>query len=106
MPILYSFRYAIKINGKLRENKKVQDEFGKPFKSKSSAIKAREKAIINEKINATLPPQPKIPTKTVKEVYEEYCEFGRTGKAYATIKKQNSLWNNLNLAYITHSFLM
>lgn len=27
-------------------------------------------------------------------MYEEYCEFGRSGKAYATIKKQDSLWNN------------
>lgn len=32
--------------------------------------------------------------KTVTEVYNEYCEFGRAGKAYATIKKQDSLWNN------------
>ena len=32
--------------------------------------------------------------KTVKEVYEEYCEKGRSSKAYSTIKKQDSLWNN------------
>ena len=35
-----------------------------------------------------------ITRKTVKEVFEEYCEFGRNGKAYTTIKKQDSLWNN------------
>ncbi len=57
----WGFHYAIKINGKLKESKKVQDEFGKPFKTKTSAIKAREKVIINEKITATLPPQTKIP---------------------------------------------
>ena len=90
----WGFRYAIKINGKLKESKKVQDGFGKPFKTKNSAMKAREKAIINEKITATLPPQTKTPLKTVKEVYEEYCEFGRASKAYSTIKKQDSLWNN------------
>ena len=32
--------------------------------------------------------------KTFKEVFEEYCEYGRNGKAYTTIKKQDSLWNN------------
>ena len=31
---------------------------------------------------------------TVQQVYNEYCEFGRAGKAYATIVKQDSLWNN------------
>ena len=29
---------------------------------------------------------------TFGEVYMEYCEQGRSGKAYSTIKKQNSLW--------------
>ena len=28
---------------------------------------------------------------TVQQVYNEYCEFGRAGKAYATIVKQDSL---------------
>lgn len=32
--------------------------------------------------------------KTVQEVYMEYSEKGRSGKAYTTIKKQDSLWNN------------
>ena len=32
--------------------------------------------------------------KTVAEVYREYCEKGRSGKAYATIRKQDSLWDN------------
>lgn len=90
----WGYRYKIKIEGTLKESKKTFDEQGKPFKTKNSAIKARQRAIINEKINATVPPQTKIPKKTVKEVYEEYCEFGRAGKAYATIKKQDSLWNN------------
>ena len=90
----WGYRYKIKIEGTLKESKRTFDEQGKPFKTKNSAIKARQQAIINEKINATVPPQTKIPKKTVKEVYEEYCEFGRAGKAYATIKKQDSLWNN------------
>lgn len=28
------------------------------------------------------------------EVYKEYCEQGRSGKAYQTIRKQDSLWEN------------
>lgn len=90
----WGYRYKVKIEGVLKESRRTIDELGKPFKTKNSAIKARQQAIINEKINATLPPQTKIPKKTVKEVYEEYCEFGRASKAYATIKKQDSLWNN------------
>lgn len=30
----------------------------------------------------------------MKDVFNEYCENGRIGKAYQTIKKQDSLWNN------------
>lgn len=90
----WGYRYKIKIEGTLKESKRTFDKQGKPFKTKTSAIKAREQAIINEKMNATVPSQTKIPKKTVKDVYEEYCEFGRAGKAYATIKKQDSLWNN------------
>lgn len=41
-----------------------------------------------------LPPPKKITRKTVAEVYQEYCEKGRSGKAYTTIKKQDSLWKN------------
>ena len=32
--------------------------------------------------------------KTFQEVYKEYCEQGRSGKAYQTIRKQDSIWNN------------
>jgi integrase len=90
----WGYRYVVKIDGKSKESKKVKDDFGNPFKTKTSAIKARQQAIMNEKINATAPPQVKIVRKTITEVYDEYCEYGRTGKAYSTIKKQDSLWKN------------
>lgn len=90
----WGYRYVVKIDGKAKERKKVRDEFGNPFKTKTSAVKARQQSIMNDKINATVAPQVKIKRKTVIEVYNEYCEFGRSGKAYATIKKQDSLWNN------------
>ena len=90
----WAYRYKINIDGTLKEKRRRTDELGNQFKTKKSAIKARVQAIMNEKINATLPPQEKVPKKTVKEVYEEYCEFVRNEKAYATIKKQDNLWNN------------
>ena len=90
----WAYRFKINIDGKLKEKRRRTDEFGNPFKTKTSAIKARQQAIINEKVNATTTPQVKIQRQTVAEVYNEYCEFGRAGKAYSTIKKQDSLWNN------------
>lgn len=90
----WGYRYKINIDGTLKEKRRRTDDLGNPFKTKASAIKARQQAIMNEKINAVAPTQIKIQRKTVKEVYNEYCEFGRSDKAYATIKKQDSLWNN------------
>lgn len=63
----WGYRYKIKIEGVFKESKRTFDEQGNPFKTKNSAIKAREKAIINEKVTATLPPQQKIPRKTFKQ---------------------------------------
>ena len=90
----WGYRYAIVINGKRKEAKKLKNELGNPFKTAKQAAKAREIAIAQEKSKALLPPQKTIIRKTVTEVYQEYCEKGRSGKAYTTIKKQDSLWNN------------
>lgn len=90
----WGYRYAIVINGKRKEAKKLKNESGNPFKTAKQAAKARETAIAQEKSKALLPPQKTIIRKTVTEVYQEYCEKGRSGKAYTTIKKQDSLWNN------------
>lgn len=90
----WGYRYAIVINGKRKEKKKVRDEQGNPFKTEKQAFKARTTAIAREQAAATVPAKKKLERKTVQEVYQEYCEKGRSGKAYATIKKQDSLWNN------------
>lgn len=90
----WGYRYAIVINGKRKEAKKLKNESGNPFKTAKQAAKARENAIAQEKSKALLPPQKTIIRKTVTEVYQENCEKGRSGKAYTTIKKQDSLWNN------------
>ncbi len=83
----YGYRYAIVINGKRKEAKKVRNDLGKPFKTAKQAAKAREIAIVQEQSKALLPQKAKVVGKTVEEVYAEYCEKGRSGKAYSTIKK-------------------
>lgn len=89
----WGYRYAITVNGKRKENKKVRNDEGKPFKTQKQAMKAREIAIHKEK-EKMRKPQVEIQRRTVKEVFQEYCENGRKGKAYTTILKQDSLWKN------------
>jgi len=89
----WAYRFSILINGKSKAQRRVKDENGKPFKTQKQAAKARVKAIIEEQTKAKLP-QVKIVRKTVEDIFNEYCENGRSGKAYSTIKKQDSLWRN------------
>lgn len=88
----WGFRYAIVVNGKRIERKRNVDESGNPFKTKTAASKARQEMLEQERNNVSS--SNIIPHKTIEEVYNEYCNYGRAGKAYATIKKQDSLWNN------------
>ena len=88
----WGFRYVLIVNGQRVERRRNVDENGNPFKTKTSASKARQAMIEHERNHSAS--QNIILRKTVTEVYNEYCEFGRAGKAYATIKKQDSLWNN------------
>lgn len=34
------------------------------------------------------------PPVTVEEVYNEYCDKGRSDRAYTTVRKQDSLWES------------
>jgi integrase len=88
----WGFRYTYTINGKKKDVKKSKDEFGNPLKTEKQAIKAREAAMLRDKF--TIAEKPQMPRMTFSEVYNIYCEYGRGGKAYSTIKKQDSLWKN------------
>lgn len=88
----WGYRFVITVNGKKKSQRRVRNEDGKPFKTEKQAIRARSLAIA--KVQIVKEPQKEITRKTVKEVFEEYCEYGRSGKAYTTIKKQDSLWKN------------
>ena len=91
---MWGFRYAFMLDGKQKDIKRTKDENGNPFKAEKAAIKARDAVIIQTQ--AELLQQPKSAKKriTVAEVYAEYCENGRCGKAFGTTRKQDSLWNN------------
>lgn len=90
----WGYRFVLTVNGKKKAQKRVKDELGNPYKTQKQAAKARSIALAQEQAKIQLPPQKQIIRQTVAEVYQEYCEKGRSGKAYATIKKQDSLWNN------------
>lgn len=100
---LWGFRYTVTAQGKKKDVKKTKDESGKPFKTEKAAAKAREVAIMRERDSRTQKPQ--MPRKTFAEVYQEYCEKGRSGKAYSTIRKQDSLWNNHLAAQFGERFI-
>lgn len=91
----WAFRYILVVEGKQKVRRRTKDEFGKPFKTKESALKAKKKMHKQDIIELSKPAKPKeIITKTVTEVFDEYREQGRTGKAYSTVRKQDSLWEN------------
>lgn len=90
----WEYRFTITKNGKKTHYRKRKDENGNELKTQSQAKRARTAAIKKQKQEESLYYRRPDKTKTVSQVFEEYCETGRFDKAYATIKKQDSLWRN------------
>lgn len=88
---LWAFRYTFTIGGKRTSKQESKDENGCPLKTRRDAVRARQVAV--DRVQGAKMPQPVV-RKTVAELYQEYSENGRKGKAYNTIKKQDSLWKN------------
>ena len=86
----WGFRYTISVCGKRKDVKRVSDAYGNPMKTKRDAVHARAEAMKAEE----MPQQIRIVRKSVKEVYQEFCENGRKDLAYRTKQKQDSLLNN------------
>lgn len=88
----WEYRFVMVVDGKKVTSRKRKDEQGNPLTTKRAAIKARQAAMKKAQLGITH----NAPTakRTVAEVYREYCEKGRSGKAYTTIRKQDSLWDN------------
>lgn len=87
------YRFTIMKDGKKHEFKRNTDENGCKLTSQKAAIKAKEVAMRKAQEDLDRIKKP-IERKTFSEVYNEYVEKGRNGKAYQTIRKQDSLWNN------------
>ena len=88
----WGYRYAYWVGGKQKDIKRTKDENGNPFLTKAAALKARKAAIIE--IHSERSQKSIKPRMTVAEVFAEYCENGRHGKAFGTTRKQDSLWKN------------
>ena len=87
----WAYRYTTTSGGHKKDVRKAKDIFGNPFLTKKAAIKARQTAIVQE--NAGLLPKKK-PRKTFNDVFTEYQENSQASRAYTTVQKQNSLWDN------------
>ncbi len=87
----WAYRFTQTVNGKRHNHKSVKDENGEPMKSQKAAIRARQLAIMALEAKQQQKPKLKV---TFQMVYQEYCKKGRGGKAYTTIRKQDSIWNN------------
>ena len=89
---LWAYRFKITVDGKEINRRRTTDAKGKKLQTKQSAIKARTEAIALAKVERTQ--KKKVIRRTIKEVYEEYVSKGRADRAYQTIRKQDSLWDN------------
>ncbi len=99
----WGFRFKTKINGKVYDRRFVQNSEGRPYKTQQAASRARkvaleqerkkqnEKAREAERVQYALSAMSRLPV-TVQAVFTEYCERGRSDRAYTTARKQDSLW--------------
>lgn len=88
----WEYRFTLTINGKKVLRRKSTDALGNKLKTKKDAIVARENAMVALRQEKTQKPKPA--RRTVREVFEEFCVTGRKDRAYQTIRKQDSLWEN------------
>ena len=88
----WEYRFGVVVNGKTIARRKSTDELGNKLKTKRDAIAAREAAIVAARTECLAKPKPA--RRTVKEVFGEFCAEGRKDRAYQTIRKQDSLWEN------------
>ena len=88
----WEYRFTVIVNGKHTYRKKSTDEHGNKLKTKKEALAARDAAIAV--IRTEKATRPVLTRRTIKQVFDEYCEKGRNDRAYQTIRKQDSLWKN------------
>lgn len=89
---LWGFRFTMNVGGRQVQKKRTADENGNKLKTKNQAIRARDNLMAIIRVERKKVKE--IPRKTVEEVFEEYRKNGRADRAYRTIQKQDSLWDN------------
>ena len=89
---LWGFRFTMNVGGRQVQKKRTTDENGNKLKTKNQAIRARDNLMAIIRVERKKGKE--IPRKTVEEVFEEYRKNGRADRAYRTIQKQDSLWDN------------
>ena len=92
----WGYRIKLTVNGKSIDTKRLRDENGNVFRTKTEAIKARKAALFVAETDLKRKNTDDIPTvrRTVQEVFNEYREKGRSDRAFNTKIKQDSLWKN------------
>ena len=90
----WGYRYSLLIDGQRITGRRTVDENGRKLLKKADAIEARAKAIEKAKTEHSANYIPPITRRTYSEVFEEYCMEGRSDRAFQTIRKQDSLWEN------------
>lgn len=88
----WEYRFGIVVSGKTIVKRNSTDEHGNKLRTKREAIAAREAAMVTARKERTEKPKPV--RRTVREVFDEFCADGRKDRAYQTIRKQDSIWEN------------
>ncbi len=88
----WGYRFSIIVDGKTIARRKFTDENGSKLRTKSEAVKARAAAMVAARMERVSKPAPI--RRTYEEVFEEFRSKGRADRAYQTIRKQDSLWEN------------
>ena len=97
----WAYRFCTSIAGHRINGRGSTDLDGNVLKTKQDAIRARKKAIKMAQLAPLLPSKAPEPIKkTMRDVFMEYREKGCSDRAYATIRKQDSIWkNHLNTVF-------
>ena len=98
----WCYRFTKTVDGKRVNRKGSKDEAGNPLKTKRAAAQA--KAIAEMRFEASLNQKPEH--RMILERFTwNIANKGDSGKAYSTIKKQNSLWKIILKKNSVHAML-
>ena len=86
----YAYRIVKMVNGKKFDSTRKKDADGNSFKTKAQARADRDRLKVElDSMNIR-----KKKNMTLGDVWEFYLQNGAQTKAYSTVKKQKSLWEN------------